>query len=90
MQPENDKLWELAKKRAAFRKHLMTYIIVISFFWGIWFVTGMRHEHSNRFPWPAWIMLWWGIGLAFSYSKAYVVNSDTAVEDEYNKLKNQQ
>lgn len=90
MQPENDKLWEIAKKRASFRKHLMSYVIVISFFWGIWFVTGMRSDNDNRFPWPAWVMLWWGIGLAFSYSKAYVVNSSTAVEDEYNKLKNKQ
>ena len=90
MQPENDKLWEIAKKRATFRKHLMTYVIVISFFWCIWFLNGMRSEHYSRFPWPAWIMLWWGIGLAFNYSKAYVTGNDNAVEDEYRKLKNQQ
>ena len=90
MQPENDKLWAIAKKRASFRKQLMTYLIVISFFWAIWFLSGMRNDDYSRFPWPAWIMLWWGIGLAFSYSKAYGINSDSAVEDEYRKLKNQQ
>ena len=89
MQTQNDKLWQLAKRRASFRKHLMSYIIIISFFWAIWFMSGRHSEHQHRFPWPAWIMLWWGIGLAFSYSKAYVRN-DNDVEEEYQKLKNKQ
>ncbi len=90
MKPENDILWEMAKKRAAFKKHLVSYLVVISFLWAIWFLSGRQHDLENNFPWPAWIMLWWGIGLAFSYSKAYGVNRHNAVEEEYRKLKNQQ
>lgn len=30
-------LWEIAKRRATFKQHLGTYVVVISFLWVIWY-----------------------------------------------------
>ncbi len=80
-------LWRLAKKRAAFQKHLRTYIIMSIFFWIIWYFTAP--DYYGGLPWPGWAMLGWGIGLLFNYFDAYHGSMDTAVEREYQKLKNE-
>ena len=90
METEKDKeLWKLAKKRVAFKSHLLTYIGVNAMFWFIWYFSAGT-EKDNDFPWPVWPMLGWGIGLAFSYLDAYVFTRQNAVEKEYDKLKNKQ
>lgn len=85
-------LWKQAKKRVGFRRHLATYIIVNGFLWATWFLTGRDFYYDNnmRIPWPLWATLGWGIGLAFDFYGAYVVNKTGAVEKEYEKLKNSQ
>jgi len=90
MDTKNDILWELAKKRAGFKKHLVSYVIVNAFLWAIWFVSGRGYDYDAYFPWPLWVMLWWGIGLAFNYANAYMFNTHNAIEQEYEKLKKQQ
>jgi len=90
MDPKNDILWDLAKRRAGFKKHLLSYIIVNTFLWSIWFMTGREYDQEAYFPWPIWVMLWWGIGLAFNYANAYVFNTRNLIEKEYEKLKQQQ
>jgi 2TM domain len=92
-QPTNEKdsaLWELAKKRAGFKKSLATYIIVNSFLWILWYFTNDNNYNLNQsqLPWPVWPMLGWGIGLAFQYVGAYVSPNTISVENEYQKLKN--
>ncbi len=99
MQTNDEILWMIAKKRASFKKSLISYIIVCSFLWAVWFMSG-RHEsrfdgqfdHSDGFvfPWPIWVMLWWGVALVFCFVKAYVINGSDTVQKEYKKLKNQQ
>lgn len=85
-------LWEIAQKRAGFKSHLLTYIIVNGFFWALWFFGGHNgHEYSHDYlPWPVWPMLGWGIGLAFHFAGAYVFPKANSVEKEYQKLKNNQ
>lgn len=91
-------LWEIAQKRAAFRKHLITYLIVNAFLWAIWYLTIGRHSgtdvlrsiNAGSIPWPVWPTLGWGIGLAFNYAGAYMFHKSNTVESEYQKLKNQQ
>ena len=70
-------LWEIAQKRASFKKHLVSYVIVNGFLWAIWLFTSHHYEDVNitnirwgHFPWPVWPTLGWGIGLAFHYSDA--------------------
>src|SRR5690349_1707888 len=35
MEEKDEKLWRIAKKRAEFKKHLYTYIIINAFLWAI-------------------------------------------------------
>jgi hypothetical protein len=90
---KDNQLWQLAHKRASFKKHLATYIIMNLFFWILWYFTKEAYRdhrgYQERLPWPVWPMLGWGIGLAFHYIGAYVSPKNRAVEKEYEKLKNQ-
>ncbi len=83
-------LWEIAQKRAGFKTHLLSYIIVNAFFWALWYFRGEDHGNNEYFPWPVWPMLGWGIGLAFHYADAYIFPKVNSVEKEYQKLKNKQ
>ena len=61
--PDKDpQMWHLAQKRASFKSHFITYIVMIIFFWCIWYFTGGR-THGDGLPWPVWPMLGWGIGM---------------------------
>jgi hypothetical protein len=70
MEKEDKKLWRLAKKRADFKRHAITYVIVNIFLWLVWLFTKGGHmnwEGGWHLPWPAWVSLGWGIGLAMNY-----------------------
>lgn len=89
---KDEELWKIAKKRAAFKKHLITYVIVIGFLWALWYITAGRGADADDLytAWPIWATLGWGIGLVFNYFSAYHdLNSSSAVQKEYDKLKNQ-
>jgi hypothetical protein len=85
--PKEQMLWEIARKRASFKSHLFSYIVVNGFFWALWYF-GDSNEVRN-YPWPLWPTLGWGIGLAFHFIGAYVYPQEDAVRREYEKLKNQ-
>ena len=78
-------LWEIAQRRASFKRHLATYIAINLFFWGIWWFN-RNDAHGTDHPWPIWPMFGWGIGLAFHYIAAYVSYKNNDVESEYQKL----
>lgn len=85
---KDPQLWKIAKKRASFKEHLQSYIIVNGFFWAIWYMTD---GHSDgRIPWPAWSTVSWGIWLAFDYFDAYHGDKNTMAKREYEKLKKEQ
>lgn len=88
--PENKDpyLWDIAKRRASFKKHITTYLIMSILFWVIWYFSSSRH--TGVLPWPVWPMLGWGIGVGFHYIGAYVSTKDNSVEHEYEKLKQEQ
>ena len=89
---KNERLWQIAKKRAGFKRSLAVYIIVNVFLWCLWLFTNMQRgdQGFGILPWPAWVTLGWGIGIAFQYVDAYRTNGSSSVEREYEKLKNQQ
>jgi hypothetical protein len=84
---KDPKLWELAQKRASFKSHLATYVVMNAFFWILWYLNGRNGGH-NGWPWPVWPMLGWGIGLVFHYIGAYISPKENLAEREYEKLKN--
>jgi hypothetical protein len=94
MENRDEELWRIAKKRAGFKKHLASYIIVNGFLWAMWFVTNRHPDFDDidagNFPWPIWSTLGWGIGLAFSYYNAYHDDKETTTMKEYQKLKDKE
>ena len=82
---KDPKVWYLARKRASFKSHLVTYLIVNAGLWIIWYLTGAR-TYGNTIPWPAWTTFGWGIGLISHYVSAYISAGDNSVEKEYDKL----
>jgi hypothetical protein len=47
------------KKKAEFRSHLTSYVLVNALLVGIWAFTGQGYF------WPIWPLLGWGVGIAF-------------------------
>jgi hypothetical protein len=86
---KDPQLWQLAQRRASFKSHFATYLVIIGLLWGIWFFTGGR-TYGSGIPWPAWATLGWGIGIAFHFIGAYVNTRFGSADNEYEKLtKNQ-
>lgn len=86
---KDPQLWEIAKKRAGFKSHFYSYLIINVFLWAIWYFRYGNTYEWNGIPWPLWVTMGWGIGLAFNYLDAYVYPKSNAVDKEYEKLKNQ-
>lgn len=88
MEQNDDKLWRLAKKRAGFKKSLFSYFIVSAFLWFIYLNShSWQLQFNGKVPWPLWVMIGWGIGLAYQYFEAYGGDNADLVEKEYEKLK---
>jgi len=79
-------LYEAAKKRVKFKEQLGSYIAINGILWLIWLFTG-RNDSDGGMPWPAWCTIGWGIGLIFSYSKAYKTPTNEAIENEVKKMR---
>ena len=88
---KDNALWEIAQKRASFKRHATSYVIINLFLWALWFFTGNHNNEGmwNDYPWPIWTTLGWGIGLAFSFAGAYLYPQINSTEREYQKLKNE-
>ena len=84
----NPELWHLAKKRAGFKRHLLTYVLVNSGLWLLWYYGTSSFEKSGEIPWPIWPTLGWGIGLFFDYAGTYKVfgSGPFSAEREYEAL----
>ena len=85
-QIKDERLWELAKKRAGFKRHAASYFFVNAFLVAIWFFT----SGPRSYFWPMWPMLGSGLGLAFNYFEAYNGSKLFTAEEEYEKLKREQ
>lgn len=88
-QGKDPELWDIAKRRASFRSHLSTYLVVIIFLWVLWYINGAHVFVRQGLPWPIWPTLGWGIGLFFHYRGAYGSYGNQSIEKEYQKLQQQ-
>lgn len=89
MESTDQQLWQIAKRRAKFKRSLGSYVLVIPFLWVIWYLTMPGEIKWNHIPWPIWPMLGWGLGLGIQYANAYVIEADSLEQREYDKLKGQ-
>ena len=64
------------KKKRDFKAHLAAYVIVNAFLVGVWYFIGQGYF------WPGWVLLGWGIGVAFNAWDAYGRHADTISEAE--------
>lgn len=87
MDQNDEKLWRIARKRAAFKKNLFSYIVIVAFLWAIWWFT---IGHRQGYPWPVWVMLGWGLGLGFQYFDAYTGSRQDLAVEEFKRLKNEE
>ncbi|MCE6992683.1 2TM domain-containing protein [Dyadobacter sp. CY323] len=85
--PRNEQVWRKAKRRAAFKMHLRSYLIINTGLWLIYAITNFATFGNDVFPWPVFPMLGWGIGLAMHYFTAYRnLDEQTIAQKEYEKL----
>jgi hypothetical protein len=86
----DEKLWQIAKRRADFQDSLIGFVVISTICWAIWFFTGGRWAtiNTDHTPWPLWVMLGLGIMLVLKFIKAYKTDKDTLTEKEYERLKN--
>jgi transcriptional regulator with XRE-family HTH domain len=87
MESTDQQLWLVAKRRAKFKRSLSAYVLVISFLWIVWYLRMPELSRYERFPWPIWPMVGWGLGLGIQYVNAYVFEVDSLEQREYDKLK---
>jgi hypothetical protein len=85
-QQRDEELWQIAKARVGFRWSFACYFIVNAMLVAIWFF----NSSANRYFWPAWPMMGWGVGIAFQYFHAFHGNKFASAREEYEKLKRQQ
>lgn len=57
------------RKRADLKAHVVVYVLFNLVVWGVWIVIGIS-SHS-WWPWPAFITLFWGIGLVMNAWDVY-------------------
>ncbi len=55
------------KAKRAFTAGLVSYVIVNAFLWILWAITGA----DGSPPWPIWVTVGWGIGMAFGAWNVY-------------------
>ena len=84
----DEKLWQLAKRRADFQDSLIGFLVITTICWAIWYFTSGQNGYHGT-PWPLWVMLGLGIGLVMKFIRAYKTDKNTLTEKEYEKLKNQ-
>ena len=84
----DEKLWQMAKRRADFQDSLIGFVVITGICWAVWFFTTGRGDYRGT-PWPLWVMLGLGIGLVMKFIRAYKTDKDSITEREYQKLKNQ-
>lgn len=82
-------LWRIAKDRAKFKSHLLTYVVVNLLLWAIWAVT--EHKDHRGIPWPVWPTVFWGFGVFMNGLGVYGGFGKAQLsEREYEKLVRQQ
>lgn len=67
------------KKKEAFKRTLLAYVMVNAFLIGIWALSDSDHF------WPIWVIGGWGIGLAFQAYDAYGTRREGITEDDISR-----
>jgi hypothetical protein len=66
------------KDRRDFQGHVVVYVVVNLFLWGLWAMT----SGLGSYPWPVWVTLGWGIGVVLNW---WSVTRRPITRDEVNQ-----
>ena len=66
------------KDRRDFQGHVVVYVVVNLFLWGLWAMT----SGLGSYPWPVWVTLGWGIGVGLNW---WTVTRRPITRDEVNQ-----
>lgn len=58
-----DLAFKRVKEKRDFQGHVVAYVVVNLFLWGVWAMT----SGIGSYPWPVWVTLGWGIGVAMNW-----------------------
>lgn len=58
-----DLAFKRVKDRRDFQGHVVAYVVVNLFLWGLWAMT----SGLGSYPWPVWVTLGWGIGVVMNW-----------------------
>ena len=74
------------KKRRDLRTHAVVYLTLNVVLWAIWAVIGSTS--GSWYPWPLWVTLGWGVGLAFNAWDVYLRQPITEheIDEEIRRL----
>ncbi len=86
VESKDNELWQIAKRRTAFKISAFSYVTVNLMLIAIWYFTS---GPGSNF-WPIWPILGWGLGIATQYFHAYHGSEIFSSQKEYEKLKNKQ
>ena len=77
------------KKRRDLHTHAFAYLTINVLLWGVWVIIGATSH--TWFPWPLWVTLGWGIGLAFNAWDVYFRHpiSESDIQREMDRLQHQ-
>lgn len=84
---KDEQLWQIARKRAEFRRSLYFGVAITLFTWALWWITTGKDTGFVGTPWPVWVMLGFAISLVRQYFNAYKGNKQNLTEQEFEKLK---
>lgn len=72
------------KKRRDFATHLVSYVIINAVLVVVWYLSG------RGYFWPMWVMIGWGIGLAFNAYDVYLRReiTETDIQREIDRQRN--
>ncbi len=73
-----DLAFKRIKDRRDFQGHVVVYIVVNLFLWGLWAMT----SGLGSYPWPVWVTLGWGIGVVLNW---WTVTRRPITRDEVNQ-----
>ena len=59
---------ERLHQKRGFQSMLVVYLVINVFLWTLWAVT---ESNKSGIPWPLWVTLGWGVGIAFSAWNVY-------------------
>jgi hypothetical protein len=80
------RLRKMAKARAEFKQHLLTYIVINGLLWAINYLTQMGDR--SIYWWAIWPTLGWGVGLVLHFFTSYTgLSEESMAQREYERLR---